>query len=76
MPILDTCLFSLEKNAAANLGIETQVYSMTDLETSSEEFLAASTNLEWDASAWDTYLSDLDNWASRPSLLEFVQTSD
>ena len=72
VPILNTCLFSEAKNAAADLGIETQMYSMTNLETTSKEFQAVSTDLNWDPAVWNDYSEKLWNWAKNPSLLAFV----
>ena len=49
---------------------------MTNLQSSSSAFLAASTNLVWDSAVWDDYVAQLDSWSLRPSELEFVPLED
>lgn len=53
-----------------------QVESVSLLHQSCEEFLAASTDITWDSTVWDDYLTSIDQWKLRPSTLTFTVPSD
>ena len=63
VPLLDTCLFGLEKEATVPLGIDDQVKAMTKLQASSQDFVSASADTTWDDSVWVNYKTNqLDSW--------------
>ena len=76
VPIMNTCLFGSVKNAAIDLDMEEQVVATSQLYSSSNDFLAASTDITWDDTIWTDYLTEIDAWKLRPSTLTFTVMAD
>lgn len=76
VPVLNTCLFSDDKNVASILNIQTQTESIELLHSDSQAYITASTSIAWDSAAWTNYITQLDTWQLRPSQMTFSAPDD